>query len=350
MAVKGRTTFLFKKQMGGIHMVKMVGTAEVVHGEKTKGFLQVGTDTDGASFKLPVLVATGKEEGPTIWVQGCVHGDEYGGAASIIRFFQELDVNQLHGTFVGVPVTNLPSFKARYRTSPLDGANLNRIFPGDPKGTYSQRLAHTLLSTQTETADYVIDLHSGGNGANVPFYVICDYDETDAGKKSLWLAQRMGSIVIWRSAAETDINGTGTAQLVHNGVPAVTVECGGGNVTEDHERLFKESIENAMKAINMLDGEAPLQKEYTVINGADFFFTGEGGLFVPACNVGDVLNKGDLLGAVMNLYGDVREELYCQSDNAYISAVGHRYWPVHPGQLIAEAIPIIGHITPGNEL
>jgi uncharacterized protein len=330
-------------------MVKTVGTAKVLQGKKTRGLLQVGTDTDGSPFNLPVLVASGKEEGPTIWVQGCVHGDEYGGAASIIRFFQELDVNQLRGNFIGVPVTNLPAFKARYRTSPLDGANLNRIFPGDPKGTYSQRLAHTLLTTQSESADYVIDLHSGGNGAYVPFYVICDYDETYAGKRSMWLAERMGSEVIWRSAAETDINGTGTAQLVRKGVPAVTIECGGGNVTEDHERLFKEGIENAMKALEMVPGEAPLQKEYTVINGADFFFIGEGGLFVPACSVGDVVNKGDLLGSVINLYGDTTEEIYCPSDNAYIAAIGHRYWPVHPGQLICEAIPIVGHITPGKE-
>ncbi|WP_180953737.1 succinylglutamate desuccinylase/aspartoacylase family protein [Bacillus sp. T33-2] len=330
-------------------MVKTVGTAEAVQGEKTRGFLQVGTDTDGTPFKLPVLVATGNEEGPTLWVQACVHGDEYGGAASIIRFFQELDLSQLRGTLIGVPVTNLPSFKARYRTSPLDGANLNRIFPGDANGTYSQRLAHALLTAQTETADYVVDFHSGGNGAYVPFYVICDYDESEAGKKSMWLAERMGSDVIWRSEAETDINGTGTAHLVSKGIPAVAVECGGGNVTEDHERLFKESIENAMKALDMLPGEAPVQQEYTIINGADFFFVGEGGLFVPACHVGEVLNKGDLIGSVMNLYGDVTEELFCPSDNAYIAAVGHRYWPVHPGQLIAEAIPIVGHKTSGKD-
>jgi uncharacterized protein len=330
-------------------MVKVIGTAEVVKGEKTRGFLQVGTDTDGSPFKLPVLVAAGKEEGPTLWVQGCVHGDEYGGAASIIRLFQELDVSQLKGTFIGVPVTNLPAFKARYRTSPLDGANLNRIFPGDPAGTYSQRLAHTLLATQTTTSDYVIDLHSGGNGAYVPYYVICDDDGTEVGKKSMWLAQRMGSEVIWRSVAETDINGTGTAQLVRNGVPAVTIECGGGNVTEEHERLFKEGIKNAMKALNMLPGEAPLQEEYTVINGADFLFTGQGGLFVPACKVGDVVNRGDLLGSVINLYGETTEELYCTTNEAYIAAIGHRYWPVHPGQLITEAIPIVGRITPGKE-
>ncbi|WP_180955734.1 MULTISPECIES: succinylglutamate desuccinylase/aspartoacylase family protein [Bacillus] len=320
--------------------MKTIGTAQVIQGEKTRGYLQVGSDTDGSAFQIPVLVASGKEDGPTIWVQGCIHGEEYGGAASIIRFFQELDLSQVRGTFVGVPVTNPPSFKARSRISPLDGANLNRIFPGDPKGTYSQRLAHVLLTTVQENADYVIDLHSGGIGAEVPFYMICKYDESAAAKKSFWLAERMGSDVIWRSAGEAGTGGTGTAHTVKSGIPTVTVECGGGNVTEEHERLFKFSIKNAMKALDMLPGEAPVQKEYTVINKADFLFTGEGGLFVPACKVGDVLNKGDLIGSIMNLYGDITEEIHCPLDNAYIAATGHRYWPTEPGQLIAEAIPV----------
>ncbi|MED4018534.1 M14 family metallopeptidase [Sutcliffiella cohnii] len=324
--------------------MKTVGTANIVKGEKIKGFLQVSTDTDGSPIQIPILTASGREEGPTIWVQGCVHGDEYGGAASIIRFFQELDVNELRGTFIGVPVTNIPSFKARYRTSPIDGANLNRIFPGDPKGTYSQQLAHTLMETITITSNYVIDLHSGGIGANVPFYAICDYNESDAGQKSMWLAKRAGSNVIWRFQTETDVSGTGTSQLVSKGIPAVTIECGGGNVTEEHEANFKLSIRNIMTALEMLPGEAKLQEEYTVINGADFFFTGQGGLFVPKCSVGDIVNKGDLLGEIMNLYGEVTEVLRCPTDNAYIAAIGHRYWPVHPGQLICEAIPVVNRL------
>ncbi|MGI2328224.1 succinylglutamate desuccinylase/aspartoacylase family protein [Planococcus sp. YIM B11945] len=319
---------------------RTVGTASIVPGEKTQGYIRIGSDTDGSAFQVPVLVAAGKETGPTIWVHGCVHGEEYGGAASIIRFFQELDPAALKGTFVALPVINIPSFKDRNRISPLDGANLNRIFPGSPKGTYSQRLAHTILETIEATADYVIDLHSGGIGAKVPFYMIVKDNETEAAQKSMWLAERMGSNVIWRSEGEAGTDGTITSHVMKLGVPTVTVECGGGNVTEEHEAQFKLAIEGAMQALDMIPGEAPVHPEYTVISNAEFFFTGEGGLFVPACDVGDVLNKGDLIGSIMNLYGDVTEELRCNLDNSYIAAVGHRYWPTEPGQLIAEAIPV----------
>lgn len=320
--------------------MKTIGTAKVISGEKTEGYLQIGSDTDGTSFQIPVLVASGNEEGPTMWVHGCIHGEEYGGAASIIRFFQELDTSNLKGTFIGVPVINLPSFKAKSRISPLDGANLNRIFPGNPKGTYSERLASSILSTIKEHADYVLDFHSGGIGAEVPFYFICKGGDSETAQKSLWLAERMGSDVIWRSAGEAGTSGTITAHTINNGIPAVTVECGGGNVTEEHEKQFKESITNAMKALEMLGGEAPLQDKYTIINKAHFIYTGEGGLFVPGCKVGDVLNQGDIMGSIMNLYGTVVEELICPEDNSYIAAIGHRYWPTEPGQLIAEAIPV----------
>jgi predicted deacylase len=316
--------------------LKTIGTAKVIQGEKTRGHLQVGSDTDGSPIQIPVLVASGREEGPVVWVQGCIHGDEFGGAASIIRFFQELDLSQLKGTVVGVPVVNLPSFKARYRTSPIDGANLNRIFPGDPKGTYSQRLAHALIESISETADYVLDLHSGGIGLHVDYFVICRQGDNEASKKSMWLAERMGAEVIWQAGGEGTTSGVGTDHLTQKGIPAVTIEVGGGNVTEKHERLFKVSIENALKALDMVPGEAPVQKEYTVYQQGDFIFAGQGGMFVPACEVGSVLNKGDLIGSIINLYGEVTEEIHCSSDNAYLAATGHRYWPLHPGQLVAE--------------
>jgi uncharacterized protein len=325
--------------------LKSIGTAQVIQGEKTKGYLHVGSDTDGSEFQIPVLVAAGKSEGPTIWVQGCIHGEEYGGAASIIRFFQELEPKELRGTFIGIPVTNLPSFKARSRISPLDGANLNRIFPGDPKGTYSQRLAHSLLHTVLESADYVIDLHSGGIGCEVPFYMICKDDGSSTAKKSMWLAERMGSKVIWRSTGAAGTGGSGSAHYVKNGIPTVTVECGGGNVTEEHETQFKAAIANAMKALDMLDGSPVVQQEYTVIHKGDFIFTGEGGLFVPNCNVGDVLQSRDLIGTIINLFGDVTEEIRCPSNHSYIAAIGHRYWPTDPGELIAEAIPLESSFT-----
>lgn len=320
--------------------MKTIGTMEVSQGEKKTGYLQVASDTDGSPIQLPLLVANGRESGPTVWVIGCVHGDEYGGAASIIDFFQEIDVEELAGTFVGLPVANPPSFKAWSRISPMDGVNLNRIFPGNPKGTYSQRLAHVLLETITETADYVIDLHSGGIALHVPFFMICKDGHTEAAKKSLWLAERMGADIIWIASDDGAASGTGTDHYMKHGIPSVTVEVGGGTVTPKHVRLFKESIVNSLKALKMISGDAPIQESYKVYKKAEFIFAGEGGLFVPACKVGSILKKGDRIGTIINLHGEVTEEIVSPFDHAFLAATGNLYWPTEPGRLIAETYTI----------
>lgn len=320
--------------------MKTIGTAEVVAGQKTMGHLTVGSDTDGSPIELPLLVASGKESGPTVWVIGCIHGDEYGGAASIIRFFQEIKIDNLKGTFVGLPVANPPSFKAWSRISPVDGANLNRVFPGDPKGTYSQRLANTLLKKVKESADYVLDLHSGGIALHVPFFMICKDGKSEAAEKSKWLAKQMGTDIIWYAQDGGSAVGTGTDHYVKNGIPSVTVEVGGGTVVEEHERLFKLSISSALKALKMIPGDAPVQDHYTIYNKASFIFTKEGGLFVPAKRVGEILNKDELIGSIMNLYGEVTEEIRSPFDNAFLAATGNLYWPTEPGRLIAETYTV----------
>lgn len=316
--------------------MRKIGTASLIPGEKTTGYLTVGSETDGTPIKLSLLTASGKEEGPTVWLIGCVHGDEYGGAASIIQFIKELDVQELKGTIVGLPVANPPSFKAWSRISPLDGVNLNRVFPGDPKGTFSLRLAHTLLETVSETADYVIDLHSGGIALHVPFFVIYKDGDSDAVNKSRWLAERMGTEIIWQAAGNDATQGTGTDYYTMHGIPSVTVEVGGGTVTKEHEKLFKASIHHALQALEMVPGQAPLQDSYTVYKKAEFMFAGEGGLFVPACEVGTILAKGDLIGSIMNLYGEVMEEIRSPFDHGFLAATGNLYWPTEPGRLIAE--------------
>lgn len=320
--------------------MKTIGTAEIVPGERINGYLAVGSETDGTPIHLPILIASGNEKGPTVWIIGCVHGDEYGGAASIIQYFIELDIQRLKGTIIGLPVANPPSFKAWSRISPLDGANLNRVFPGDPNGTFSLRLAHILLEKVTETADYVLDLHSGGLALHVPYFVICKDGTSEVDNRSLWLAKRMGTEIIWQADEQDATPGTGTDYYVKHGIPSVTVEVGGGTVTKDQEVQFKQAIDNALKALDMLPGEAPVQESYKIYKKAEFIFSGEGGLFVPSCEVGATLKKGELLGSIIDLYGKVQEEIHSPFDQGFVAALGNLYWPTEPGRLIAEVYSV----------
>src|SRR3712207_698233 len=141
-----------------------IGTAVAKPGELTRGELRVGSMADSSPIVLPVFIASGHKDGPTVWVEGCIHGEEYGGAASIINFMRNVDVGTLQGNVIGIPVANPPSFNFRSRVSSIDGQNLNRIFPGNPGGSYSFQLASIIDRKSTRL---------NSSHANISYAVFC---------------------------------------------------------------------------------------------------------------------------------------------------------------------------------
>ncbi len=114
---------------------------------------------------IPLLTARGVHDGPVVVVTGAVHGDEYEGPAAIHRLFNELDTSALSGTVIGLPIVNMAGWQARSRVSPLDGMDLNRVFPGSTTGQPtgpSAALAQAVFTTFVRPCDVLVDLHSGG--------------------------------------------------------------------------------------------------------------------------------------------------------------------------------------------
>jgi N2-acetyl-L-2,4-diaminobutanoate deacetylase len=100
--------------------------------------------------------------GPTLLVTGGNHGDEYEGPLAILDTARRLDDMKLHGRVILLPFLNYPAVKAAKRTSPVDGRNMNRIFPGSPTGSLSEKIADYVMRGLIPMADAVLDFHSGG--------------------------------------------------------------------------------------------------------------------------------------------------------------------------------------------
>jgi predicted deacylase len=143
------------------------------------GVLAVDYSDDAHAFAtipVPVAVLTGGP-GPTVLIAAGTHGDEWEGQLLVRRLIRTLDPDQLRGRIIALPAHNLPAVRASRRTSPIDGANLNRAFPGDPGAGPTAIIAHVVEHHLLALADYAIDLHSGGSETR---YLPCAFLRIDA--------------------------------------------------------------------------------------------------------------------------------------------------------------------------
>jgi predicted deacylase len=125
-------------------------------------------DNTWGRVRLPLYVACATRPGPTIVAIGGTHGDEYEGPVGLKNLIRELNPARLvSGRLIVIPVLNVPAFHAARRDSPLDGQNMNRVFPGDANGTITQRIARFVSDEIFPRADVVIDLHAGGAGFEI---------------------------------------------------------------------------------------------------------------------------------------------------------------------------------------
>src|ERR687891_661070 len=136
------------------------------------GFLRLPYSRDDSAWgavMIPITVIR-NGEGPTALLTGGNHGDEYEGPIALLKLANDLKPADISGRVIIVPAMNYPAFRAANRTSPIDKGNLNRLFPGKPDGTVTEKIADYFQRTLLPLADVVLDIHSGGKTLEfVPF-------------------------------------------------------------------------------------------------------------------------------------------------------------------------------------
>ena len=128
---------------------------------ETQRLLWVAGETSyGSKLEAPVNVIRGKYPGPTLCLTAAIHGDELNGVEIVRRLVSKLSVKKLYGTVIGVPIVNLLGFTNGTRYLP-DRRDLNRHFPGNPKGSSASRIAYSFFQDIVRHCDLLIDLHTG---------------------------------------------------------------------------------------------------------------------------------------------------------------------------------------------
>jgi len=201
---------------------KRLGTIRLVHSDNRHAF---------AVIPVPIaVIANG--DGPGVMLSGGTHGDEYEGQAVMHALLRELRPEDIQGRLYILPALNYPAVLDGARCSPLDGGNLNRVFPGNPQGGPTAALAHVVARDILPRCRYAMDIHSGGRSGQ---YTPCAYLHWggDAAHKRAKLegarAFGMPSAVIAGSAANA---GSMTAECDRQGVVMISAEIGGGGAID----------------------------------------------------------------------------------------------------------------------
>jgi hypothetical protein len=318
-------------------------TAQV--GEKSSGVIQVPAAKDEGTI-IPITIVHGARPGPVLALIAGNHGYEYAPIIALQRLLPRLDSKQIAGTVLLVHVANMPSFLRRtIYYSPVDGKNLNRVYPGKMDGTVSERIAYQITKEVIERADYVMDLHCGDGNESLRPYSYWDVNAGDASvverSKQLALAFGLDHIVMDRDrprdpAASVYCSTTATTR----GKPAITIESGGLGAT-DNEAIarIEWGVINVMRHLKMLDGQARMVEHPLFIDRNEVLRSTATGIFYPLVERGHTVAKGTLLGYVTDFFGQRLFELRAPFGGAVLYILGTP--PVSQGEPLA----MIGHIA-----
>lgn len=299
----------------------------------------------------PVISVVGAKPGPVLFVNAGVHGGEYPAVEAVIRLGKTLDPKKISGTVILMPVLNLPAFRTRTPfVCPIDNVNPNRVFPGDPRGSYSEQMTHTLINEFVVHSDAYIDLHGGDiPEALVPF-VICRSDAGLADSKARDVAARSKEIsmafglpyVLAVSKPVQPAKGSSSyAAAAEKGIPAILAEAGGvGQMQQEAVALLVQGVINVMRYLGMLaepKSQIPSSKSQdnskskirktarravateeisaaetaasTLLTKFEWVYTKSVGMWYPEVAPGDVVDEGGQIGTVGDLFGDTLEKI-----------------------------------------
>jgi predicted deacylase len=277
-------------------------------------------DAWGAT-RIPIaVIANG--DGPTVVLEGGNHGDEYEGPIVISELIRDLDPGEIAGRLILMPANNVHAVIAGQRTSPVDGLNLNRTFPGDPRGSITEQISAYITDHIFPIADAFLDLHSGGSSlAMLTSAIVEPTDDRD-------LHQRNVAAALAFDAPMTVVIGnlgdprTSTATACRAGLVTVGTEMGGGGtVSIEALSVCRRGVRNVLAHLGVLppDKAEPRRGEGKVLElpGTDaYVYATMDGIFEPFHANGREVRAGEAAGRIHCTWDPARapETLHYQAD------------------------------------
>lgn len=277
----------------------VIGGTEVRPGERRIINLPVTELSTRTPMEMSVQVICGRRAGPTLFVSAALHGDEISGVEIIRRVLKLSALRRLHGTLVVVPIVNVFGFISLSRYLP-DRRDLNRSFPGSPKGSLAGRLAHLFLQEIVAKCTHGIDLHTGAvHRANYP-QIRANLEDAEAQR----MATSFGVPVVINA---TQRDGSLRQAAVDQNVPVIVYE--GGEALRFDEMSIRAGVKGVVRVMRTLDMLPPIKgvkalPDPIVAQSSIWVRAPASGILRASTVMGSQVKEGANLGFISNSFGE----------------------------------------------
>jgi predicted deacylase/mRNA-degrading endonuclease toxin of MazEF toxin-antitoxin module len=297
-----------------------VGPLVAGPGTRVSGVVPVDLG-EGRVVELPIVVVHGALPGARVAVTAGIHGAEYVSIVALREVAMSLDPARVRGSLVAVLTANPAAFAARtIYLNPMDGTNLNRVFPGKADGSPTQRLARWITDHVIAGSDVFVDMHCGDlNEALVSFTGIEETGDADVDARSRALAEAYGLRYLLIGPA----SGTTTTAAASLGISAVLGEVGGqGRWPAEDVALHAAGFRRLLRAAGLVDEAPETPRHLTEILRTEAWMRATStGYWHPSVEVGMRIAKGTVVGEVRDAFGKVLEQPIAPLDGVVIFLV-----------------------------
>ncbi len=249
----------------------------------------------GSVESLPVAVVNGRSSGPTVWLSAAIHGDELNGIDIVRRVLQDLDAKNLKGALIAVPIVNPLGFIIESRYLP-DRRDLNRSFPGSPRGSTAARLAHLFMTEIVSQCSVGIDLHTATNHrTNLP-QIRANIDDPN----TLKLAKAFSApFTIHAKLRDGSLRQAGSEV----GATVLLYEAGQAHrFDEDAIQTGVIGVMRTLRSLGMIDIRLPRAKPTRLVRRTRWVRARRGGLVQILVNLGDYVETGDPVASISDAF------------------------------------------------
>ncbi|WP_320007177.1 succinylglutamate desuccinylase/aspartoacylase family protein [Maridesulfovibrio sp.] len=282
---------------------------------------------------MDVHVIHGRIQGPTVFLSGAVHGDEINGVEIIRRLLKMKLLNSLRGTLIAVPVVNTFGFVNRTRYLP-DRRDLNRFFPGSPKGSLTGQLAAIFMEEVVDRSTHGIDFHTGANFRyNLPQIraVISDPVIKD-------MAMAFGTPVVLDAELR---DGSLRKAAYEKNIPLILFE-GGQSMQFDPIpiRVGTRGVVSVLRQLGMLPKAKQKNKctQPILARNSTWARASASGIFLPHVQLGEIVTKKQILGLVTDPLGESEHKITSPSSGVIIGKLQSPL--VHKGDAVCHVAGI----------